>query len=586
MKITPLQGAGGGPGRSSSTEPKKVLFTSICRPLGEAHGDSPSVGYELLFGQVTREQGLFSPRATHIFFSLEYVAQNLDAACTVLQYPSKRELIRELRRGDFDVVGVSFVLATFHRMKEVVALVREHAPRAKIVLGGYGTVLSDEVLAPLSDAICREEGVAFMREYLGEAPLPMPFEHPLIVSKLRVFGQDVSNTGLVFAGLGCPNGCDFCCTSHFFKRKHIKLLPTGADIHGVVRRYLDRDPGMSLTILDEDFLLDRKRAMAFRDEVLRDGRPLSIFCFASVKALSRYTVHELLEMGIDGVWIGYEGTRSGYGKQEGREVAELFRELRAHGITILASMIVGFPYQTPAIIQEELDGLLALEPTYTQFLIYGPTPGTPFYEKVMEEGLLHQEQVDDPEGYYRNCAGFKAMVKHPVMEPAAIEAAQRHCYREDFRRLGPSIVRSVETYLNGYRALKNAKTPLLRAKARRFAEGARHAYPVLLSARLLAPTRAGRQRAGRLARALRDELGAGGWKDRALSGALLGAAAWTGLTLKAGLFQHPRLIRHEHPGRWRSRPAASTFLGDEVGSDRGRPRRAAGAASAALVAGL
>lgn len=32
-----------------------------------------SVGYELLFGQVTRYQGLFSPRANHIQFSLEYV---------------------------------------------------------------------------------------------------------------------------------------------------------------------------------------------------------------------------------------------------------------------------------------------------------------------------------------------------------------------------------------------------------------------------------------------------------------------------------------------------------------------------------
>ena len=36
---------------------KKVLLTSVCRPLGERYGDAPSVGYELLFGQVTRAQG-------------------------------------------------------------------------------------------------------------------------------------------------------------------------------------------------------------------------------------------------------------------------------------------------------------------------------------------------------------------------------------------------------------------------------------------------------------------------------------------------------------------------------------------------
>ncbi|MDP3773866.1 MAG: cobalamin-dependent protein, partial [Gemmatimonadales bacterium] len=219
----------------------RVLLTSVCRPLGVRHGDSPSVGYELLHEQVTRAQGLFSPRSHHIQFSLEYIAENLEAPTGVLQYPSRRELIRELRRG-YEVVGVSFVLATYHRMKEVVALVREYSPRSKIVLGGYGTVAPDEMLLPYGDHICREEGVGFMRRLLGEPEIRMPYRHPLIINPLRVFGKQVSRTGIVFAGLGCPNGCDFCCTSYFFKRKHIRLLPTGADIYHVVERYLEVDP--------------------------------------------------------------------------------------------------------------------------------------------------------------------------------------------------------------------------------------------------------------------------------------------------------------------------------------------------------
>ncbi len=357
----------------------QVLLTSVCRPLGVRHGDSPSVGYELLHEQVTRAQGLFSPRSHHTQFSLEYIAENLEAPTVVLQYPSRRELIRELRRG-YDVVGVSFVLATYHRMKEVVALVRKYSPQSKIVLGGYGTVAPDEMLRPYGDHICREEGVGFMRRLLGEPEIRMPYRHPLIINRLQVFGKQISRTGIVFGGLGCPNGCDFCCTSHFFKRKHIRLLPTGADIYQVVERYLEVDPKLSILIMDEDFLLNRRRAMEFRECVLRGGKPLSIFVFASVRALSQYTVTEILEMGIDGMWIGYEGTRSGYAKQSGRPVEEIFREFREHGITILASMIVGFPYQTPEIIEEELSGLLALRPVLTQFLIYGPCPGTPFYD--------------------------------------------------------------------------------------------------------------------------------------------------------------------------------------------------------------
>jgi len=152
--------------RSNSSRRPWVLLTSICRPIGRTHGDGASVGYEVLHGQVTRAQGVFSPRSVNFTFALDYIAANIDAPAVVLQYPSHRELVRELRKAP-DYVGISFNLVTFHRMKEAVALVRKHAPNAKIVLGGYGTVLGDAQLAPYGDHICREEGVAWFRALLG-----------------------------------------------------------------------------------------------------------------------------------------------------------------------------------------------------------------------------------------------------------------------------------------------------------------------------------------------------------------------------------------------------------------------------------
>src|SRR3989338_7013001 len=128
---------------SGSNGMKKLLLTSVCRPLGPRYGDGKSVGYELMHGQVTRAQGIFSLRSIIHHFSLEYTAHNLDTPTIVLQYPSEKEFIRELKQG-YDFVGISFVLSTFHRMKRMVALVRKHSPNSKIILGGYGTVLSDQ----------------------------------------------------------------------------------------------------------------------------------------------------------------------------------------------------------------------------------------------------------------------------------------------------------------------------------------------------------------------------------------------------------------------------------------------------------
>ena len=513
--------------------------------MGPAHGDAPSVGYELLHGQVTRAQGLFSPRSLHLHFSLEYVAENLEVPCVVLQYPSKRELIAELRKG-YDYVCVSFLLAVFHRMKEVVELVREHAPEAQIVLGGYGTVLPDDFLAPYGDHICREEGVAFMRRLLDEPEIEVgkAYKHPLIVSQLKVFSVGVSRTGMIFAGLGCPNGCDFCCTSHFFKRKHIKLLPTGADIFRVVERYTEKDPDISLVVLDEDFLLNKRRSLQFRDEGLKSGKTISMFVFSSIKAISQYEIEEIVEMGIDGFWIGYEGSRSGYAKQRGRDPAELFPELKRHGIGILASMIVGMPYQDGPIVQEELDGLLKLEPDLCQILIYGPTPGTPFFEKVKQEGLLREDLLADPELYYKTCDGFAAMVKHPLLRAEEIEEQQRECFRQDFQRLGPTIYRSIDTWFDGYRTLRESDNPVLRRKAERFAREIRKAYAIFLVGRLFGPNRAVRQRIAHLQREIHATFGKPTWRERLTSIAAVGAAAWTSIKLRLGIFQHPKLVKH------------------------------------------
>jgi len=463
----------------------------------------------------------------------------------VLQYPSKREFIKELKKG-YDYVGISFLMAIFHKVKDMAALVRKYAPNTKIILGGYGTILTDEELQPYSDFICREEGVAFMRRLLGEPEIPMPYKNPLIVSWLKVFGWKVSGTGKIFAGLGCPNGCDFCCTSHFFKRKHIKLLPTGRDIYNVIERYLDTDPNLVFLIIDEDFLLNKKRAMEFREAVMQSGKSLSIFAFSSIKAISQYTVEEILEMGIDGFWIGYEGTRSGYAKQQGRPVGEILTEFREHGITILTSMIIGFDYQTPEVIAQELDGLMKLKPALGQYLIYGPVPGTPFNERVHRENLLHEKYVQNPEMLYRRADGFTTMMKHPTLSPEEIENLQRWCFEQDFQRLGPSIFRTLENQFLGYQKLKNSPNALLRKKAEIYADNLRCAYPVFLAGRVFGPNQIIRRWIGTLEQQIIAELGKPTLAQTFKSVLGIGAAIWTAITLKFNLFQNPKLIRTEY----------------------------------------
>ncbi len=447
---------------------QKILFSSVCKPIGPSVGDSSAVSYELLHGQVTRSQSIYSPRVVHKQFSLDYISENLDQESVVLHYPSIKTFIKELKKG-YEVVCIAFVLSTAHHMKKMSQLIREYAPNAKIVLGGYGTVMNDEELFPYCDKICREEGVGFMRKLLNESFLPIAYyKHLDISSRLKIFNVPVAHTAMVFAGLGCPNGCDFCCTSHFFKKEYIPLLATGKDVYRLMTHHKDLDPNMEHTILDEDFLLNRNRSKEFLSLCRENGETFSIFAFASVKALSQYKIDDLIEMGIDGVWVGYEGKQSGYDKHKGENIDKLIVDLQDHGITVLTSMIIGIPYQSDEIAYNEFEGLMATNPCLSQFLIYGPIPGTPFYEKVMAQDLLHEDIKNDRMKYYKECTGFYSHVKHPFMRRNEIENLQREFYNKDFTRLGPSIFRIARVKINGFKKYHKHSNLLLAKKGEDF----------------------------------------------------------------------------------------------------------------------
>jgi len=110
-------------------------------------------------------------------------------------------------------------------MKEAVALVRKHAPTAKIVLGGYGTVLDDMQLAPYGDHICREEGVAWFRALLGEPPRPMPYDHPLVTLKLRVFSILIDRTGVILPGWAARTAAIFVARRTFLSGATFGCFP-------------------------------------------------------------------------------------------------------------------------------------------------------------------------------------------------------------------------------------------------------------------------------------------------------------------------------------------------------------------------
>lgn len=541
----------------------KLLLTSVIRPFGGA-GEGDSVGAELFHAQVTRAQGPFSLRQVIRVWALDYLAENVQTPTVTLHYPSKRQFVRELKSGQYTHVGINFVVATFHKVREMAALVRKHAPAAKIILGGYGTVLPDEILSPYSDAVCREEGVGFMRRELGE-PLDTPFRHPHApIPSARVMDFQIPTVvGHVTAGLGCSNGCDFCCTSHFFKQKYVPFSSGGRDLYDAMmatrKRCMDEGQQMSgFIVIDEDFFLHRRRAMEFLDCVREGGQDLSIMGFGSVRGLSQFSAREVAEMGFDLIWNAFEGADSGYLKQRGKPLPQLYRELKAVGCGTLTSMIIGFPYQDEAVVWREFEALMALEPGLVQCLIYFAFPGTPFHEQVIKEGRYRDRYKGAPD--LRRWDGFSMHFEHPRFEhPEKIEELQRAVYRADFERLGPSPMRLARVWLEGFKNLRNDESPLLRQRAERLRNDARGVLPLIAATLAFSPSPEVRLRASALRKDLIKWTGEPSASERVMdAGAPALYLASLGLR-KMRLLQQPGLLRTEHRTGGREQTTRDAF---------------------------
>jgi len=352
------------------------------------------------------------------------------------------------------------------------------------------------------------------------------------------------------AGLGCSNGCDFCCTSHFFNRKYVPFAKTGRDVYDGLMATEKRAAAEGVqmngfVLIDEDFFLHHKRAREFLDCVREGGKPLSLMGFGSVRGLSQFTAREVAEMGFDLVWNAFEGTNAGYRKQQGKTFTELYADLKSVGCAQLTSMIIGFPYQDEAQVWREVEELMRLEPGLTQCLIYFAFPGTPFHEQVIAEGRYLDRYRDKPD--LRRWDGFAMHFEHPKFDgPEQIEKLQRAIYDADFRRLGPSPLRLARVWLTGWENLRNDVNPLLQQRAERLRREARGVLPVCAAAIAFGPSAEVRQRARDLRSDIIRLTGALSAQERVMEarGPVMYTASAAARAL--GILQQPGLLRTEH----------------------------------------
>ncbi len=488
----------------------RVLLTSVFGPYAQddEYGSRSINPMELYHNQVTRVQGPFSLRMFHRSWGLMMIQANISAPSTLLDFPNLDRFIEEIRENPYDIVGISSIVMNLGKVKKMCELIRQYRPGCTIVVGGHISNLADLETKIDADHIVRGDGVSWMRRFLGEDD-SRAVVHPDIVSGFggRILGVPLREkpgdvAAVVIPSVGCPMGCNFCSTSALFggKGKFTNFYESGAELFEIMNSLENRLKVQSFFVMDENFLLYRRRALELLELMQRHDKAWSLYVFSSANALKMYSMDELVGLGISWLWMGLEGEESSYAKLKGTRTQRLVKELQSHGIRVLGSTIIGLETHTPENIDQAIAYAVSHDTDFHQFMLYTPVPGTPLYSEHRERGTLHPD-VDpaDIHGQYR----FN--FRHATISREQSGEYLLRAFRSDFETNGPSLLRMSRTLLHGWMRHRNHPEKRVRERFRREMEY----FPLTFGGAIWAMEKYFRDRNRRLTeriRGLREEI--------------------------------------------------------------------------------
>jgi len=294
----------------------RILLSSVFGPYAQddEFGSRSINPMELYHNQVTRAQGSFSLRMFHRSWGIMLIQENISAPCTVLDFPTRKDFAREITTHPYDIIGISSIIVNVVKVREMCRMIRRLSPDSTIVVGGHVAAIPGIEKMIDADHIVKGEGVSWMRRYLGQDE-SAPIRHPAIVSgmRTRIMGIRLperrgATAATIIPSVGCPMGCNFCTTSAFFggKGKFVNFYESGDELFEVMRQMETELKVKSFFVMDENFQLHRERPMRLLERMKEAHKSWSMSVFASANAIRKYTMQELVELGVSWLWMGLE----------------------------------------------------------------------------------------------------------------------------------------------------------------------------------------------------------------------------------------------------------------------------------------
>ena len=344
-----------------------------------------------------------------------------------------------LERVDYDtptdLVVITVETYTAARAYQIAGRFRERG--VKVVMGGYHPTLLPQEAMEHADAvvvgnaddiwpkvISDAANNRLQRKYSGVCTGTFAMPDRSIYRHKRYLPITLLETGR-----GCPHRCEFCAISSYYRSSYRSrnIRNIVAEIEQARRHYL--------FFVDDNIVAEPR----FARELFEAITPLKIR-WTSQGTLTMARDRQLLRLmkrsGCDAILIGFESLdghnleqmNKGWSLKLG-EVGELVQTIHDEGISIYATFVFGFDYDTPDSFQRALEFSLKQNFFMAAFNHLLPFPGTPLHERLKKEGRLLKDQWWLSSGYRYGDIPYQPKNMTPEELSERCAAARRDFYQ-------------------------------------------------------------------------------------------------------------------------------------------------------------
>lgn len=220
--------------------------------------------------------------------------------------------------------------------------------------------------------------------------IPYPAHHLLAMDRYRTLHTGKKQFCTIITSRGCPGRCMFCSRCIFGRRMRYRSID---NVIGEIELLLKIYQVEEIAILDNAFLEDRDRIIELCRRIREKGLKFNWRLGNGVRVdqVDEELLTIMKDAGCFDLAFGVESGDDEVLRKIGKNITtdhtrRAFRIAQKVGLTTIGFFQLGHPFDTIETMEKTIDLAIEIDPTYVQFAISTPLPGTALWNWVKHHG--------------------------------------------------------------------------------------------------------------------------------------------------------------------------------------------------------